>query len=399
LEGRAFEANEVEQEIADMRQVVGQTLQAGVVRGVGQTRVQMGADPRERIQMAMDRLFGLEVADPGVPRLTGIREAYLLITGDRQFRGVYNWEESVVREANEVTTSVMSDVLLNSLTKRLVKDYEAQPRWWRPIVRVASIRDVREQNRILLNDFAALSTVSENGAYNNLAWGDTRENYTPAKRGNLVVVTLEAILNDDLHSITRIPAKLAAAAAVTLNEFVSGLFTANSGAGPAMADTYYVFDATNHQGNAGTTALSSAALQAATIAMLKYTNSASKRLGVRPRYLLGPPDLAFTAQVITESALAPGGSNNDINPLRGAVQPIVVPQWTDTNNWYLMADPAVVEGIELGFLNGQEAPELLAQDHPAAGSVFTNDAISYKVRHIFGGGWLDYRAGFGSIVA
>lgn len=399
LGGRVFEAGEVDREIGSMREVLSQALKAQVVRGMGQPRVTMGLGPREKMQMAVDRLFGLEVADPSVPRLSGIREAYLLITGDRQFRGKYNWEESVVREANEVTTSVLADTLLNSMTKRLVKDYQAQPRWWRPVVRVVGITDMKEQNRVLLNDFAALSTVGENAAYSNLAWGDTRENYTPGKRGNLVVVTLESILNDDLHAITRIPTKLAASAAVTLNEFVSGLFTANAGAGPAMADTFNVFDAGNHQGNSGTTALSSAAVQSATVAMLKYANSASKRLGVRPRYLLVPAELAFTAQVITESTQAPGGSDNDVNVLRGALEPIVVPQWTDANNWYLMADPAVVEGIEIGFLNGQETPDLLVQDNPTDGSVFTNDAISYKVRHIFGGGWLDYRAGYASIVA
>ncbi len=65
----------------------------------------------------------------------------------------------------------------------------------------------------------------------------------------------------------------------------------------------------------------------------------------------------------------------------------------------MMADPAATEGIEIGFLNGQETPDLLVQDNPTDGSVFTNDAISYKVRHIFGGGWLDYRAGYASVVA
>ena len=303
-----------------------------------------------------------------------------------------------MREANEVTTSVLADALLNSMTKRLAKDYAAQPKWWYPIVRRVAISDMKQQNRILLNDFASLGSVSENAAYTNLAWGDTRENYTPAKRGNLVVVTLEAILNDDTQAITRIPGKLASAAVVTLNEFVSTFFTDNSGAGPAMADTFNVFDAANHQGNSGTAALASAAVQSAIVAMLKYTNSASKRLGVRPRYLLAPPDLAFTAQLITESTQAPGTANNDVNVLRGALETVVVPQWTDANNWYLMADPNLIEGIELGFLGGQETPDLLVQDNPTDGSVFTNDAISYKVRHIFGGGWLDYRAGYASIV-
>lgn len=65
----------------------------------------------------------------------------------------------------------------------------------------------------------------------------------------------------------------------------------------------------------------------------------------------------------------------------------------------MLADPAQIESMELGFLNGREEPELIVQDQPSRESVFTNDAISWKVRHVFGGGWLDYRGAFGSIVA
>ena len=75
-----------------------------------------------------------------------------------------------------------------------------------------------------------------------------------------------------------------------------------------------------------------------------------------------------------------------------------MPQWTDTNNWYLLADPSEAELIEIAYLNGRREPELMVQDDPLAGTVFTNDAISYKVRWIFGGGWLDYRGAFGSVV-
>jgi hypothetical protein len=145
--------------------------------------------------------------------------------------------------------------------------------------------------------------------------------------------------------------------------------------------------------------LSSANLQAAITVMMKYTNSAAKRLGIVPRWLLIPPDLLWTARTITESQGLPGTANNDINVARGAVEPLVVPNWTDTNNWYLMADPALVETIELGFIDGQEDPEFMIQDNPTAGSVFTNDAISFKIRHIYGGAWLDFRGAYASIVA
>jgi hypothetical protein len=369
----------------------------GPGRGAARTR-----SPLDRMQSALDRLFGLPVSDAerDVPQLSGIREAYVSITGDRRIAGVLSPEDSVL-EANEVTTGALANLLANSMTKRVVADYAAQPKWWQPLVTRNAISDFKQQQRIHLNDFASLSTVAENGAYTNLAWGDTRETYTPAKRGNLVVVTLESIRNDDLYAIRRIPTKLAAAAIATINDFVASLFTANGGAGALLADTFPIFDATNHQGNAvagAAGALSPATLQAALVALLKMTNSAGKRLGVQGKYLLVPPDLFYTARVLLESTNLPGGANNDVNPVKGALEPISVPSFTDNNNWYVLADPAQIEMIELGFLDGREVPELIAQSAPDAGSVFTNDALAWKVRHVFGGAFLDYRGGYGAIV-
>ena len=399
--GRVFEASELDAEIGAMKELLASVVQGNVVQGmgVGGTRVQMGKTAKEKVYLALERLFGLPVEDTSIPRLSGIREAYILITGDRNFTGRYNWEESIVREADEVTTTVMADAVANVLNKRLVADYKAQSFWWRPIVAVASLKDMKLQTRVLLNDFAALSTVNENGPYTNLAWGDSKESYTPTKRGNLVTVTLEMIMNDDLRAVARIPSKLAASAAVTVNEFVSGLFTTNAGQGPVMADGYNVFDATNHQGNLGSGALASAALEAAITVVHKMQNSAGKRIGLSPRYLLIPPDLVWTARTLLESVMLPGSADNDKNVLQGLLDIIVVPQWTDANNWYVMCDSRQIECIELGFLNGREEPELLVQDNPTNGAVFTNDAIAYKVRHIYGGGWLDYRGAYGSVVA
>ena len=403
FKGRAFEGAELDRAIEGVRGLLGGIVAPSVITGVG---LGMGRGARvtltgrERLQVALDRLFGVEPPDhlKDTPRLSGIREAYVAITGDRQFRGRYVVEESVL-EANEVTTSVLADTLADSMAKRLAKDYQGQSRWWEQVCVRVGLSDMRTQTRVLLNDFASLATVAENGAYQNAAWGDTKETYTPGKRGNLVYVTMETIINDDLRAVQRIPTKLAVAATTTINEVVAGLFTANAGAGPAMADTYNVFDATNHQGNAGTSALSSTSLQAAMVALAKMTNSSGKRIGVVGRYLLVPPDLMYTAAIIAGTPQVPGSSNNDVNPLAGQIVPIVVPNFADVNNWYLLASPAQVECLEVGFLNGREEPELMVQDNPTDGSVFTNDAITFKVRHIYGAGWLDYRGAYGSIVA
>jgi len=77
---------------------------------------------------------------------------------------------------------------------------------------------------------------------------------------------------------------------------------------------------------------------------------------------------------------------------------IVVPYWTDPNNWYLAASPKDCPTIEIGFLDGNEEPELFVQDLPTVGSMFNNDKLTYKIRHIYGGAVVDYRGLQGNIV-
>ena len=127
--------------------------------------------------------------------------------------------------------------------------------------------------------------VPEGAAYTNQAWGPARGVHRLAKWGNLVTVTRETILNDDLRTIERIPERPARAAYVTINEFVYGLVTGN----PTMNDGSKVFDdgvQTSH-GNRGTPALSADAVKAGATAMMKQTSTSEKRLGLRPGYLLG----------------------------------------------------------------------------------------------------------------
>lgn len=384
-----------------------------VVTDNGTPRVEAGVDGSSRgraaVQVALDRLLGVreDASDPDVavlraagvkaPVWTGLREAYVQVTGDAAVSGRVNAGLSIVREANEVTTTVMNQALLNSMTKRLVQDYEGQPQDWRQFVSVRAIKDFKTQDRIRLYDFSSIPTVTEGSAYANLAWDDARETYSAVKKGSLVVVTREAILNDDIDSIRRIAPKLAIAAGITINEFVYNLITSN----PTMADATKVFDdgvQTAH-GNRLTSALSATALQNAATLLMKQTNSAGKRLNLRPAFLLVPPDLLFTAMTLVSSTLIPGSMNNDINVLKGMMTPIAVPQFTDVTDWYIFADPRMAEGIEIGFVGGRETPELLMQDGPAEGQVFTNDQMSYKVRWEFGGGWLDYRPAVWSQVA
>jgi phage major head subunit gpT-like protein len=401
-QGRIFEMAELERDLNDQRQMLAELSDSGLIRGYSYEKPQISTQisEAEKVQAAFDRMFDLEVDSRfSVGRgFTSIREAYARVTGDasvsslseQTLLGQIRVEESApfarISEA-DTTTATFSYLLGTSMNKRLLKDYQAWPAEWSKFCTITPIRDFKQQTRVRLGAFGSLPIVAEDTAYSSISLTDTAATYVPTKRGNLVTVSREAIINDDLYAIKQIPTKLAVAAAYTLAEFVYGFLSNN----PTIYDSSALFTSGAPHSNLGSSALSTAAMQSGVTAMREQTNLAGKRIGLRPRYLIVPPELEWTAMVATKSAGVPGSPNNDINPMLGYVTPIVSPQLTSATQWFFAADPAIVDTIEVGFVGGQVNPVLLVQDQPLYGANFTADVISFKVRHEYGSTIVDYR--------
>jgi len=249
------------------------------------------------------------------------------------------------------------------------------------------IRDFKQQSRVRFGAFGSLPIVAEDTAYSAVTLTDSAATYVPQKRGNLVTVSREVIINDDLMAVKQIPTKLAVAAAYTLAEFVYAFLSTN----PNIYDGSALFTTGAPHTNLGTGALSTANMQLGITAMREQANYAGKRIGLRPRFLVVPPELEWQSMVVTKSAGVPGSPNNDINPMLGYVTPVVSPQLTSATQWFLIGDPREIDTIEIGFVGGQVNPALFIQDQPLFGLNFTQDVITYKIRHEYGGAVVDYR--------
>lgn len=83
------------------------------------------------------------------------------------------------------------------------------------------------------------------------------------------------------------------------------------------------------------TALSYTTLNTAYIDMDNVVDGAGKYSGIRPDTLIVPPDLAVTAQQITESSVTDGDLQVNVFAGRG-LKVVVWPFLTDTNAWFLM---------------------------------------------------------------
>ena len=364
-------------------------------------------DGLDRLSLALDALVGGVRPPDGIQPLTGIREAYHLLSGDYEMNGVFQPER--VMFAN-VTSSTMAALVANALNKRLANEFQQYPQWWSPIVSSEDFASLQDVRWITLGGVGELPTVAEGAAYTELTWDDKTETAAFVKKGGYLGITLEAIDKDDVGRLRAAPRALAQAAWLTLSKAISSIFTSNSGVGPTMSDGLALFH-TSH-GNLGTAALSRPNFDAVRTAMRKQTElNSGERLGslTLPRYLLVPPDLELTAMEVLASeknysyALSNGVAAPDNMLTEGdsltarmafaRSRVIVVDLWTSASAWAAVADPNLFPTIGLGFRYGR-APEIFSVASPTAGLMFTNDTMPVKTRFFFAVGPIDWKGLF-----
>ena len=377
-----------------------------------QPRIDVGAGKREKSQEAFDEFFGVKkdaavrggyrLVESADRRLMSFRNLYAEVTGDRDVTGR---TKEAVRLTEALDTTSFGEILGDSITRRMLAEYAmgSQAAWRGIIADVVPVSDMRTQRRMRFGGYGNLSIVAQGAPYAALTSPtDEEATYAAAKRGGTEEITLEMILNDDVGAIRRIPTKLAKAAQQTLYEFVFDFMRTNAAVYDSVA-----LAAAGHGTNISSTALSNTQLGILRLAIRNQTDmSNGKRLGLATRYLWVPPDLEELAFWLCTSDRALPDTSIPGTAASGApnfqrklgITPMTVDYWTDTNNYWVTSSVSDTPMIEIGFLNGREEPEIFVQDMPNVGSMFSNDKLTYKIRHIYGGAVVDYRGFAGGIV-
>lgn len=352
----------------------------------GQGSIQVG-DRSVTVKDMLDAFF--DPAHKNHRDVHSFKECYVEITGDRKITGeLKNCDMGRLAEAmgegfrEAIASTTFADALGDSITRRMQAIYTGMTQLdaWRKACVTTSVNDFRTQERVRIGGYGNLPAVAQGADYLALTSpGDDKATYAATKRGGIETVTLEAIMNDDVQAIRRIPLELALAAKNTLYEFVFDFYRTN----PNIHDGAALY--TVGRGNLFTVALSAAEYATHRLAMLKMTRAgSSKRLATPPKYLMVPFELEETAYNLFVR-------NQNLDPnFVGTLNPEIIPvsYWTDANDWVTTCDQAVLPILELGFLQGKEDPELFVQDMPNVGSMFNADKLTYKIRHVYGGGVL-----------
>lgn len=276
------------------------------------------------------------------------------------------------------TTSDFPNILSNVARKFMLIGHEQADETWNRWARVVNLSDFKTHDMVGLSEFDNLDEVHEGGEYKHGSFDDYKEQIKLAKYGKMFTLTWEAMINDDLGAMTDIPRRMGLAAARKVGDLVYAVLTSN----PTMRDGTALFHADHNNLVASGTAPTTVAVDA--IRTLMGTQTGEKgvaNLNISPVHMIVPKALEGRGKVVrdSENRVEVSSSNETVpNTVKGTFD--VVPEARlDTASavqWYMAANANIVDTINVGFLNGQETPELEETMD------FSVDGQQWKIRQV-----------------
>lgn len=294
----------------------------------------------------------------------------------------------VVGAAFTQGTSDFPILLENAMHKTLQQAYAVAPDTWSRFCRRGSVSDFRDHPRYRVGSLGNLEALNELGEFRNKTIPDgERAKIRAGTKGNVINLSRQAIINDDLGAFLGLADAAGRAAKRTIEADVYATLALNAGLGPALEDGKTLFHADHGNLTTGA-AITMAALDLDRVAMASQTDvGGNDFLDLRPAVLLVPLALGGTARVINGAQYDPDTANKLQRPnvVAGLFRDIVdTPRLSGTRR-YLFADPNEAPVLEVAFLDGNDTPYVESEDG------FSVDGTRWKIRLDYGVGAVDYR--------
>lgn len=285
------------------------------------------------------------------------------------------------------TTSDFKLVLENVVNKTLRAGYEAAPKTFMPIVRVAQVADFKQVSRTQLGDAPKLKEILEDGEFTRGSMKDGAEKYALKTYGRIIGITRQVIINDDLSAFTRVPELFGRSAADLESDIVWAIVTANAN----MSDGNALFSVA-HANLAGGGAVPSVPTLTEARRAMRIQKGLSEEtldemyINVMARYLVVPPKYETESEQVLSSTMLPN-QTSAVNPFAGKMQLIVEPRLevSGADPWYVFADPAQIDTIEVAYLQGQQGVYIETKEG------FEVDGLEIKARHDFAAKAIDWK--------
>ncbi|XYJ11807.1 prohead protease/major capsid protein fusion protein [Telluria sp. B2] len=312
----------------------------------------------------------IEAAGGNVRGLSRREIAVLALNLDSDMRG----------RAGMSSNSDFPAILAGTVNRTLRAAYLQQSRTFTAWARPTTAPDFRQVARTQLSESSAFKQIKEGGEYKALSFGEGAEKYALSKFGGIVSITWESIVNDDLGAFDRIPTSLAAEAAAIESDIVYGVLTGAQ----KMSDGKSLFHA-DHGNMAATGAdIDEDTLGEARAAMRKQKGMKGRVLNLTPSFLIVGPDLETLANKYTSASFV-AAKAGDVNPNYNTSLEVVVEARIQGRNWFMSAEPTLVDTVEYAYLEGEEG--LYTEQRQG----FEVDGLQIKARHAFAAAPIDWR--------
>lgn len=283
------------------------------------------------------------------------------------------------------STSDFAIILGNTVDRTLRASYQAAPSGMKRLGRQTTARDFRTKTAVQLSEAPMLVKVNEAGEFKAGTLAEAKESYKIDTFGRIFGITRQVLINDDLGAFADLSRRFGQAAAEFEAQFLVDLLTANNGNGPTLEDGNPLFHA-SHANKAGAGAvIGETPISTARLAMRTQKGLTGQLIAVTPKFLVVPAALETAAEKFLASIHAAKAA--DVNPFSGALSLIVEPRLDakSATRWYVVVDPAEIDGMEFAYLAGAEGPQIETQ------SGFEIDGVQIRIRLDFGAGFLDSR--------
>lgn len=347
-------------------------IEAGVNAILGRSGVEKMDGANQMRGMRLTEIAKLCLQRSGVSS-TGIDEHTMI-------KRAFNMDRSITQ-----STSDFPVLLENAMHKSMQVAYALASDTWSRFCATGSVTDFRAHNRYRLGSFGNLDSLNENGEFKNKSIPDGEKGViTASTKGNLINITRQTIINDDLSAFIALAQMLARAAGRTVEADVYALLASN----PVMQDGIALFHASHNNLIASASAVSVASIEKMRVGMAKQTDvSGEDFLDLRPAIWVGGMGNGGEARVVNDAQYDDDSSKNQNKPnkVRGLFSDVVDSPRVTGSEWYMFADPGDAPVIEVAFLNGEQEPFLDSMES------FNVDGLQWKVRHDYGVAALDFR--------
>ena len=280
-------------------------------------------------------------------------------------------------------TSDFPVILGDSANRTLRAAYQAAPAIMRQLGRQTTAKDFRAQSRIQMDVPLDLSKVNEHGEYKHGYVSEAKESYKVDTFGRILSLSRQALVNDDLSAFADLTRRMGLAASAFEDQFLTDLLVGADGNGPVMDDGKSLFHADRGNLSGSPSGVGDSAIRSVYIAMQRRKGQGDNLIAATPKFMLVPPE--EQAQALAQLGEVFPISAETYNPFAEALTLLVEPCLTDTKAWYVTADPALIDGLEYAYLEGNEGPQIFTREG------FDTDSLDFKIRLDFGAGFVDWR--------